>query len=56
MSGSTATRSSCYITAGSDRPMRRMDRAGRRCHWILEIHLVDRGRGFGGFHEELLDI
>jgi Xaa-Pro aminopeptidase len=46
----------CYITAGSDRPMRRADRAGRRCHWILEIHLVDRGRGFGGFHEELLDI
>jgi Xaa-Pro aminopeptidase len=46
----------CYITTGSDRPMRRLDRAGRRCHWILEIHLVDRGRGFGGFHEELLDI
>jgi Xaa-Pro aminopeptidase len=45
-----------YITTGSDRPMRRQDRAGRRCHWILEIHLVDRGRGFGGFREELLDL
>jgi Xaa-Pro aminopeptidase len=46
----------CYITTGSDRPMRRLDRAGRQCHWILEIHLVDRGCAFGGFHEELLDI
>lgn len=32
------------------------DRAGRACHWILEIHLIDRERGFGGFHEELLDL
>ncbi|SFT31377.1 M24 family metallopeptidase [Streptomyces sp. ok210] len=45
-----------YITAGSDEPMRRPDRAGRLCHWILEIHLVDRARGFGGFHEQLLDL
>jgi Xaa-Pro aminopeptidase len=45
-----------YITTGSDRPMRRLDGAGRRCHWILEIHLVDRERGFGGFYEELLDL
>jgi hypothetical protein len=22
--------------------MRRNDRVGRRCHWILEVHLVDR--------------
>jgi hypothetical protein len=26
------------------------------CHWILEVHLVDRERGFGGFYEQLLDI
>ncbi|WTW75606.1 hypothetical protein OHA58_07980 [Streptomyces sp. NBC_00009] len=26
------------------------------CHWILEIHLIDRERGFGGFHEEFLDL
>ncbi|GII59163.1 aminopeptidase [Planotetraspora thailandica] len=45
-----------YIAPGNDTPMRRTDRAGRRCHWILEIHLVDRERGFGGFHEELLDL
>ncbi len=45
-----------YVTPGSDQPMRRVDGDGRPCHWILEIHLVDRGRGFGGFHEELLDL
>ena len=45
-----------YIAPGSDRPMRRTDRTGRQCHWILEIHLVDRARGFGGFHEQLLDL
>ncbi|MER6383461.1 M24 family metallopeptidase [Streptomyces sp. NPDC001127] len=45
-----------YITTGSDDPMRRPDRAGRLCHWILEIHLVDRSRGFGGFYEQLLDL
>ncbi len=45
-----------YIAPGNDRPMRRRDRAGQECHWILEIHLVDRERGFGGFHEELLDL
>ncbi|HEX5740782.1 MAG TPA: M24 family metallopeptidase [Pilimelia sp.] len=45
-----------YITTGSRRPMRRDDRSGRRCHWILEIHLVDRERSFGGFYEQLLDL
>lgn len=45
-----------YIMPGSDQPMRRTDPRGRRCHWILEIHLVDRGRGFGGFYEQLLDL
>lgn len=45
-----------YIAPGSDAPMRRDDRAGHRCHWILEVHLVDRGREIGGFHEQLLDI
>jgi Xaa-Pro aminopeptidase len=46
----------CYITPGSDQPMRRVDRAGQRCHWILEIHLVDRDRQIGGFYEQLLDL
>lgn len=45
-----------YIAPGSDNPMRRTDRTGRVCHWILEVHLTDPERRFGGFHEELLDI
>jgi Xaa-Pro aminopeptidase len=44
------------IAPGSDRPMRGFDRVGRVCHWILEIHLVDRVRQIGGFYEELLDL
>lgn len=35
-------------------PMRRLDHLGRALHWILEIHLVDRARTFGGFYERLL--
>jgi Xaa-Pro dipeptidase len=46
----------CYITAGSDQPMRRLDAAGHPCHWILEIHLVEPGGRFGGFFEQLLDL
>jgi Xaa-Pro dipeptidase len=45
-----------YIAPDSDKPMRREDSRGRLCHWILEIHLVDRLRGFGGFYEQLLDV
>jgi Xaa-Pro aminopeptidase len=45
-----------YIAPGNDSPMRRLDQTGRPCHWILEIHLVDRGRQIGGFYEELLDL
>jgi Xaa-Pro aminopeptidase len=45
-----------YIMPGSDKPMRRTDPSGRRCHWILEIHLISRGRPFGGFYEQLLDL
>jgi Xaa-Pro aminopeptidase len=45
-----------YIMPGSDKPMRRSDPTGRVCHWILEIHLIDRVRGFGGFYEQLLDL
>lgn len=45
-----------YIMPGSDKPMRRTDPIGRRCHWILEVHLVDRDGGFGGFYEQLLDL
>ena len=45
-----------YIAPGSDQPMRRTDRAGHVCHWILEVHLVDIGAQIGGFFEELLDL
>jgi hypothetical protein len=45
-----------YIAPGSDQPMRRTDRAGHACHWILEIHLVDTAAQIGGFFEELLDL
>ena len=45
-----------YVMPGSNKPMRRTDPRGRICHWILEIHLVDRARGFGGFYEQLLDL
>lgn len=46
----------CYITPGSTAVMRRVDRTGRVCHWILEVHLVDAEGGFGGFCEALLDL
>ena len=45
-----------YLAPGNDEPLRRNDSRGRACHWILEVHLVDRGRGFGGFHEQLLEL
>jgi Xaa-Pro aminopeptidase len=45
-----------YITPDNATPMRRQDKAGRVCHWILEIHLTDPERGFGGFYEQLLDL
>jgi Xaa-Pro dipeptidase len=45
-----------YIAPGSVQPMRRHDRTGRECHWILEVHLIDSEKQIGGFHEELLDL
>ena len=50
-----AERLNSYITLGNDTPMHRaVDAAGRRCHWILEVHLVDREHRIGGFFEQLL--
>jgi Xaa-Pro dipeptidase len=34
--------------------MRDPDGAGNPRHWIIEVHLVDRSRTFGGFYERLL--
>ncbi len=45
-----------YIAPGNDTAMRRTDPHGRRVHWILEVHLVTRERGFGGFLEQLLTL
>jgi Xaa-Pro aminopeptidase len=45
-----------YVTGENTTPMRRRDKAGRVCHWILEVHLTDPDRGFGGFYEQLLDL
>jgi hypothetical protein len=45
-----------YIAPGNTTPMRRRDKAGRQCHWILEIHLTDTACRFGGFYEQLLDL
>jgi hypothetical protein len=36
--------------------MRRTGKAGCRCRRLVEIHLVDREREFGGFYEELLTL
>ena len=45
-----------YIAPGNATPMRRHDKTGRPCHWILEVHLTDKARQFGGFYEQLLDL
>jgi Xaa-Pro aminopeptidase len=44
------------VMPGNDRQMRTIDSHGTICHWIQEIHIVDRERGFGGFYEQLLDV
>ena len=43
-----------YIHPRSNLLMRSTDDRGHVRHWILEIHLVDRARTFGGFYERLL--
>ncbi len=42
------------IAPGNDMRMRDPDANGCERHWILEIHLVDKARSFGGFYERLL--
>lgn len=42
------------ITAGNAMRMRDRDARDDERHWILEIHLVDRARTYGGFYERLL--
>ena len=42
------------IAPANPKRMRDPDDNGDERHWILEIHLVDKGRTFGGFYERLL--
>ncbi len=42
------------IGPGNLEPMRMPDTLARERHWILEIHLTDHARTFGGFYERLL--
>jgi Xaa-Pro dipeptidase len=44
------------IRHGNDIRIRELDAKGAVRHWILEIHFIDRVRGFGGFCEELLTL
>jgi len=42
------------ITAGNSKRMRDTDAHGKARNWILEIHLVDKTKSWGGFYERLL--
>ena len=42
------------IAPANPKRMRNPDDNGDERHWILEIHLVDKTRTFGGFYERLL--
>jgi hypothetical protein len=42
------------IAPANPKRMRDPDTNGNERHWILEIHLVDKARTFGGFYERLL--
>ena len=45
-----------YVHPQNPSRMRTLDANGRKRHWILEIHFVDRALGIGGFYEELLTV
>lgn len=45
-----------YVHPDSHLAMRSFDEKGRKRHWILEIHFVDREHQIGGFYEELLSV
>ena len=42
------------ISPANPTRMRDPDDLGQTKYWIIEVHLVDRGRTFGGFYERLL--
>ncbi|ETS81495.1 hypothetical protein PFICI_06497 [Pestalotiopsis fici W106-1] len=45
---------SLYITPGNNESLNTVGKDGNKRHWILEIHLRDTARGFGGFFEQIL--
>lgn len=45
-----------YVHPENHNRMRLPDASGRKRHWILEVHFVDRKHEIGGFYEELLTI
>jgi Xaa-Pro dipeptidase len=45
-----------YVHPKNHERMRMPDASGRRRHWILEIHFVNRARQIGRFYEELLTV
>ncbi|KAI3571508.1 peptidase M24 [Fusarium oxysporum f. sp. albedinis] len=47
---------SLYVMPGNTERMTQKGKDGLQRHWILEIHLHDYKRGFGGFMEQLLTI
>jgi Xaa-Pro aminopeptidase len=47
---------SLYVHPKNELRMRTLDASGRKRHWIVEIHFVNRTRQIGGFYEELLTI
>ncbi|MEU6280215.1 M24 family metallopeptidase [Streptomyces sp. NPDC047028] len=49
-------RVSSFLCSDHDQPLRRTVEGGWQAHWMLEIHLVDEHRGFGGSHKGLLDL
>jgi Xaa-Pro dipeptidase len=42
------------ISPANTHRMRDPDASGQMKHWIIEVHLVNRARTFGGFYERLL--
>ncbi|MFB7268654.1 aminopeptidase, partial [Streptomyces nojiriensis] len=54
--GAWDARPEAYICPENDRPLRRTVEGGWQAHWVLEIHLVDGLRGFGGSYKRLLDL
>jgi hypothetical protein len=42
------------VSPGNPSRMRDPDARGQTKFWILEVHLINRARTFGGFYERLL--